>query len=128
MSTILSSARAALLALLLPAVIMAGGCAGRRAEKPLPIEQRVTITMEKFHFIPGTIEVAVNKRLGIRIKSNDVTYGFKIPALNLSTVVPAKGETTLTFTPDRRGAFTFRCIPPGPQPGCRNMRGTLIVK
>lgn len=110
------------------AVMILPGCARRPAGKPLPIEQRFTITAEKFQFVPGTIQVAPAKRVGLRLKSNDVTYGFAIPALNLRTVIPAKGETTLQFTPSRKGSFVFRCTPPGPQPGCRQMRGMLIVK
>ncbi len=120
--------RTALAAALILVFLVPAGCLRRPAARPLPIEQRLTISVEKFHFTPGSIEVRANKRVALRLKSNDVTYGFAIPALRVRTIIPAKGETTIQFTPGRKGNFIFRCTPPGPQPGCRNMRGTLIVK
>lgn len=111
--------------------VIAAGCTGSAARKPLqpgPLEQRFTVLVKRYEFIPATFTVRRDKRVVMRFKSADIAYGVRLPALGLSTRIPAKGESTLIFTPNRKGSFAILCSAPTHQPGCANMRATLQVR
>ncbi len=120
---------AALLALgALGALALVSGCSGARKPFPAePIEQRVTVHVKKFEFVPATIRVRAGRQVALRFKSDDASFGVRIPELGLAVTVPSRGASRLVFTPRKPGLLSLRCAPPGPEPGCSRMRGTIIV-
>ncbi len=119
----------ALLCLVLGAAILAA-CTQGAARKPIgtPREQRLTVIVKRYEFIPATLTVRKGRKVVIRFRSGDVAYGVRIPELGLAVRVPARGDAKLTFTPERAGTFAIRCADPGPQPGCAQMRAVLQVR
>ena len=84
---------------------------------------------EKGNWSPKTITVKAGEEVTLVIKNVDTaTHGFYLPAYNLiSTDIKAGEIREVTFTPKKKGQFTFLC-----SVWCSDyhmhMRGQLIVE
>lgn len=87
-----------------------------------------TVEMKQFSFSPSTIAVKKGDKVRLTLTSKDVSHGFMIRELDVSSGPVAKGQTkTIEFTADKVGTFEFRCsVVCGV--GHKDMKGTLIVE
>jgi cytochrome c oxidase subunit 2 len=77
---------------------------------PPPV-QVVDVTAERFSFTPSEIKTVVGATLEIRLRSEDTNHGFRIIGTDVNVEIPkrSRGTTTVTFTPDRVGRYTWEC-------------------
>lgn len=95
------------------------------ATLPLPIKE-FNMTAQKFQFTPSTITVNKGDQVVINTVSLDVTHGFSLPEYNIVETINPGSTTTIRFTADKAGQFTFSCsVYCGS--GHSSMSGTLIV-
>jgi len=74
-----------------------------------PAQRSVRIVAKKFEFTPDKITLQRGQPVALELTSMDVLMGFNAHDLGLrSDIVPGR-VTTLRFTPDKLGSFTFRC-------------------
>jgi cytochrome c oxidase subunit 2 len=94
------------------------------AAKPKP--RVIKVVAKKFVFAPAEIRVRQGETVTFQLTAPEVPMGFNLADFKLRTdVVPGK-VTTLEFTPDKAGTFTFLCdVFCGT--GHEDMSGTLIV-
>lgn len=66
---------------------------------------------ERFTFAPSQIKTTVGTAVTIRLTSDDTVHGFRIIGTNVNVEIPkrSRGTTTVTFTPDKVGRYTFEC-------------------
>ena len=78
----------------------------------VPSEPRkIRVTATEFEFVPSRIELKVWEPVEITFESLDTRHDFACRALNLGRVVFEKDKpTTITFTPEKEGAFDFACV------------------
>jgi len=98
---------------------------GNGSVPPRPVKEFV-MTAKKFEFNPSRIEVNKGDEVVIRIRSLDVTHGFKLDEFGVSERVD-KTEVEVRFAATRAGEFPYYCsVFCGTGHGA--MRGLLIVK
>ena len=123
-----------MLALFLAIAAFLGGSAGdfhvgsaRSAVQDRPVKV-VDVSAERFAFTPSEIRVPLGTTLQVRLQSDDTTHGFRIVGTDVSVEIPkrGRGKTTVTFTPDKAGRYTFECMKVCGA-GHDFMRGTIIV-
>ena len=90
--------------------------------------QTVTVVGTEFAFTPSTITVKKGQAVTVTFKNNgQYPHNFTVAELNVKSETVSPGqETTVTFTPDKAGSFTFICSVPGHAD--RGMKGTLVVQ
>lgn len=90
--------------------------------------QIVTVVGTEFAFSPSTITVKKGESVKVTFKNNgQYPHNFTISELNVKSDTVGPGQqTTVTFTPDKAGRFTFICSVPGHAD--RGMKGTLVVQ
>ena len=73
--------------------------------------QVVDIVAERFTFTPSEVKTTVGTTLTIRLTSDDTAHGFRLIGTNVSVEIPkrSRGATTVTFTPEEPGRYTFEC-------------------
>lgn len=72
--------------------------------------QDIYMEAKQFEYIPRTLNVTVGEHLVINIKSLDVPHGFEIKEFGVRNhVIPVGEYTTIEFTVDKTGNFTFYC-------------------
>lgn len=92
-----------------------------------PEVKEFTMTAKQWAFEPSTITVNKGDRVRLIITSVDVAHGFGLPDFNVDARLEPGAATTVEFTADRTGTFTFFCsVVCGA--GHSGMHGTLIVK
>ncbi|MEK6887410.1 MAG: cupredoxin domain-containing protein [Candidatus Aenigmatarchaeota archaeon] len=93
---------------------------------PAPTVKEFNMTAKKYEFIPGTIIVNKGDQVVLNAVSLDVTHGISIPEYNIVETINPGSTTTIRFTADKAGQFTFSC---SVFCGSRHssMSGTLIV-
>lgn len=71
----------------------------------------VDVTAERFSFTPSEIRTKAGARLQIRLRSDDTAHGFRIIGTDVNVRIPKRGKglTTVTFTPEKPGKYTFEC-------------------
>ena len=86
----------------------------------------VKMVARKFVWIPQRIEAKKGVPLVLHITAPEVPMGINIPDFaHRADIVPGK-VTTVSFTPDKAGSFTFVCdVFCGD--GHEDMQGTLVV-
>lgn len=91
-----------------------------------PKTRVIKVVAKKFEFVPGEIRVKKGEAVTFHFTAPEVPMGFNLADFNLRTdIVPGKAST-LQFTPDKTGSFTFLCdVFCGS--GHEDMSGTLIV-
>jgi cytochrome c oxidase subunit 2 len=79
--------------------------------QPVPAEQTVDIAAERFSFTPSEVKTRVGTKLTIRLTSDDTAHGFRIIGSHVNIEIPKRGRgvTTVSFTPEAAGRYTFEC-------------------
>lgn len=96
------------------------------AQKPAP--QVVHIAAERFSFTPSEVKTTVGTTLEIHLTSDDTAHGFRLIGTNVNLEIPKRGRdaSTVTFTPEKPGRYTFECSKLCGA-GHSFMRGVIIV-
>ncbi|MAE43288.1 hypothetical protein CMO93_05935 [Candidatus Woesearchaeota archaeon] len=85
------------------------------------------MTAKQWEFIPSTITVNEGDTVKLNINNIDVTHGFRIAEFGVSERLSPGKTTTVEFTADKVGEYTFFCsVPCGSGHGAMN--GKLIVE
>ena len=92
----------------------------------VPAERVIHITAKKFEFSPDSITLKKGEPVVFEISSEDRKHGFSLHAFGVrSDVLPGK-VSSIRFTPDKTGKFTFSCdVFCGD--GHEDMTGTVVV-
>lgn len=87
----------------------------------------VVLTSQDMRFTQDAIPVRVGQPVVLKLNNADLyAHSFDVDALDLHVAMPAKGHTSVTFTPAAPGSYPFYCGVPGhAQAG---MVGTLQVE
>jgi cytochrome c oxidase subunit 2 len=98
-------------------------------EPSAPDEQVIDIVAERFSFTPSEVKTTVGTKLTIRLTSDDTAHGFRLIGTNVSVEIPkrSRGATTVTFTPEEPGRYTFECAKLCGA-GHSFMRGVVVVE
>ena len=88
--------------------------------------KEISITARQWGFDPNPIVVNKGDKVKLNIKSIDVTHGFSLPDFGINSKLNPGQTTTVEFTADKTGTFTFFCSVQCGE-GHSNMKGTLIV-
>ena len=92
----------------------------------VPAERVIRITAKKFEFSPDSITLKKGEPVVFEISSEDRKHGFSLHAFGVrSDVLPGK-VSSIRFTPDKTGKFTFSCDVFCGE-GHEDMTGTLVV-
>lgn len=87
----------------------------------------ISVIARQFEFVPSQIRVKQGERVQLRIKSEDVSHGFSVPALGINETIPAGKEVIVEFTAEEKGTYPFACsIYCGADHS--DMRGAIIVE
>ena len=96
-------------------------------EEPGGAVKSFDLVAKQFEFIPNVIEVNQGDIVKVTLTSADVVHGFAINEYGVNERVVPGQPTTVEFTADRKGTFTFYCsVSCGSGPG--RVKGTFIVK
>lgn len=88
--------------------------------------QQVTIEGFNFGFTPKTITVKKGQKVQLTFKNTAGTHSLVIDEFNVKTDIIQTGQTTtVEFTPDKTGTFTYYC--PVDSHKAMGMEGTLTV-
>jgi cytochrome c oxidase subunit II len=106
------------------AVLLAGSAAALVAAESKP--RVIKVVARKFVFVPAEIRVKKGETVVLQFTAPEVPMGFNLPDFSArADIIPGK-VSTLRFTPDKTGSFTFACdVFCGS--GHEDMAGTLIV-
>ena len=76
-----------------------------------PAARTVDIAAERFSFTPSEVKTTVGATLTIRLTSDDTAHGFRIFGSDVNVEIPkrSRGVTTVSFTPEKAGRYTFEC-------------------
>ena len=88
--------------------------------------KEISVTAKQWEFDPNQIIVNKGDNVKLNIKSIDVTHGFSLPDFGVNSKLNPGQTTTVEFTADKTGTFTFFCSVQCGE-GHSNMKGTLIV-
>jgi cytochrome c oxidase subunit 2 len=104
--------------------LVLGALAGWTLAAPAP--RVIDVVAKKFEFVPGEIRVGRGEAVALRFTAPEVPRGFNLADFNLrADIVPGR-VTTVQFTADKAGTFTFLCdVFCGS--GHEDMSGTLVV-
>jgi cytochrome c oxidase subunit 2 len=104
--------------------LVLGALAGWTLAAPAP--RVIDVVAKKFEFVPGEIRVGRGEAVALRFTAPEVPMGFNLADFNLrADIVPGR-VTTVQFTADKAGTFTFLCdVFCGS--GHEDMSGTLVV-
>lgn len=87
----------------------------------------IHMTAKKYAFTPATITVKQGERVKLVITALDREHGFKLAAFHVDEKLKKGVPTTVEFTADKAGTFTFKCsVFCGLGHG--RMKGKLIVE
>ena len=89
-------------------------------------ERVIHITARKFDFSPDSITLKKGEPVVFEISSADREHGFNLRAFGVRANVSPGKVTSIRFTPDKTGKFTFSCdVFCGD--GHEEMSGTVVV-
>ena len=97
-------------------------------QPPPAATQTVDIAAERFSFTPSEVKATVGTTLTIRLTSDDTAHGFRILGTDVNVEIPkrSRGVTTVSFTPEKAGRYTFECSKLCGA-GHSFMRGVIVV-
>jgi len=98
-----------------------------RAQEQAPNRREFTIIAKDHTFTPNKIEVTQDDLVKITLKSEDRPSSFAIDAYRIVKRAGGGHSTTFEFRADQSGTFTFYCNLTR-DAGCKDMKGTLVVK
>lgn len=84
----------------------------RPAQNPSPApghELVIQMTASKYKFNPFVINARQGKPVKLMVKALDHSYGFKLKAFHVDQKLEKGETTTIEFTPDKAGTFTYEC-------------------
>jgi nitrous-oxide reductase len=92
-----------------------------------PTARPFTIRAHRYRFDPPRVEVFQDDLVRIELEADDIAHSMTVDAYRIAKRVSPGHPVTFEFRADRAGAFPFYCNLQT-EDGCRQMRGTLIVK
>ena len=100
----------------------------RTVQPPPAAAQTIDIAAERFSFTPSEVKTTAGTTLTIRLTSDDTAHGFRILGTDVNVEIPkrSRGVTTVSFTPDKAGRYTFECSHVCGA-GHAFMRGVIVV-
>ncbi|HLC99401.1 MAG TPA: cupredoxin domain-containing protein [Patescibacteria group bacterium] len=87
----------------------------------------ILVTAQQWSFTPSTITVKKGEKVTLNIQSLDVAHGFQLPDFDVNATLTAGKTTSVTFTPDKVGAYSFSCSVQCGK-GHADMTGKLVVQ
>jgi heme/copper-type cytochrome/quinol oxidase subunit 2 len=97
------------------------------AQEQAPNRREFTVTASDHRYTPDRIEVSKDDLVKITFRSEGQPATFVIDAYRIVKRAGSGQSVTFEFRADQPGTFPFYCNLTG-DPGCRDMRGTLVVK
>jgi len=97
------------------------------AQEQAPNRREFTIIAKDHTFTPNKLEVSQDDLVKVTLKSEGRPSSFAIDAYRIVKRAGGGHATTFEFRADQAGTFTFYCNLTKDE-GCKDMRGTLIVK
>ena len=98
-----------------------------RAQEEAATQREVTVTLRKFAFDPPRLEVGQDDLVKVVLHSTDIAHSFTVDAYRIAKRVGGGQTVTFEFRADRPGTFPIYCNL-RQDDGCRQMRGTLVVR
>ncbi len=98
-----------------------------RGQDQAPNRREFTLKAHNYAFVPDHIEVTHDDLVKITVQSADQAHSFTIDEYRIVKRVPAGGSTMFEFRADRPGTFAYYCSLTS-DPGCRAMRGQIVVR
>ncbi len=89
--------------------------------------EEIRMTAKKYEFDPNVITVHQGEKVRLIITALDRDHGFELAAFGINQKLKKGVPTTVEFTADKAGTFTFRCSEFCGL-GHRRMKGKLVVK
>jgi cytochrome c oxidase subunit II len=96
-------------------------------QEQAPNRRDFTITAGSDRFTPDRLEVSQDDLVRITLQSDERPHSFVIDAYRIVKRVGAGQAISFEFRADQAGTFEFYCNLTS-NPGCKEMRGTLVVK
>jgi len=91
-------------------------------------KMEIEVSAKKYEFAPSTIEVAVNTRLIIHLKSTDKEHGLELKAFKGKCVKAKPGtDATIEFYVEKAGEYEFQCCKFCGM-GHGKMKGKIVAK
>ena len=129
----IAAARLVLAGVAVGGAVWAAGAAGEQgvavglhAQEQAPVQREVTVTVKKYAFSPGRIEVNQNDLVRVTLRSDDIPHSFTVDSYRIAKRVGAGQTVTFEFRADHSGTFPIYCNL-RQEDGCREMRGELVV-
>ena len=97
------------------------------AQEQAPTDADFTIVARDHRFTPDRLEVSQDDLVRITLRSEDRPHSFVIDAYRIVKRAGSGQTISFEFRADQAGAFAFYCNLTS-DPGCRDMKGTLVVK
>jgi heme/copper-type cytochrome/quinol oxidase subunit 2 len=97
------------------------------AQDQAPNRREFTVSARNYAFSPERLEASHDDLVKLTVTSPDQAHSFTIDEYRIVKRIPAGGTTTFEFRADRIGTFAFYCNLTT-DPGCKGMRGTLVVR
>ena len=86
----------------------------------------VTLTARNYAFTPNRIEIIKDDLVSLTIEGADQVHSFAIDEFRIAKRIAPGNTVTIEFRADRAGSFNYYCNIAA-DPGCKAMRGTLVV-
>ena len=96
------------------------------AQDRAPNRREITLTARDHQFIPNRIEVTQDDLVRITFTSEKRPTSFAVDAYRILKRAGADKTIVFEFRADQAGTFPFYCSLTS-DPGCKDMRGTLVV-
>jgi len=112
------------LVLLAASAVLASAASG---QEQAPNRRDFMIVARDHRFTPERMEVSQDDLVKITLRSDDRPHSFVIDAYRIVKRVGGGQTITFEFRADRAGSFEYYCNLTS-DPGCRDMKGTLVVK
>lgn len=98
-----------------------------RAQEPAQNRREFTILAKDHVFTPNKLEVSQDDLVRITLRSEDRPASFAIDAYRIIKRVAGGTSITFEFRAGQAGTFEFYCNLTT-DPGCKDMKGTLVVR
>ena len=109
------------------AVSLWAASASARAQEQAPNRREFTITAREHRYTPDRIEVSQDDLVKITFHSEDEPHSFVIDAYRIVKRAAGGQSVTFEFRANQVGVFPYYCNLTS-DPGCRDMKGTLVVR
>ena len=96
-------------------------------QEQAPNRRDFTIVARDYRFTPDRLEVSQDDLVKITLQSDERPHSFAIDAYRIVKRVAAGRSVSFEFRADQAGTFEFYCNLTS-DPGCKDMRGVLVVK